>query len=542
MLRSYKKAVFDPISGKLRQSRLSFSSQPSQIYREHLLHNLLDEERILEHLHTFETQYEHSALPLKNPGSSINAIMQKIFPFIAEQNELSDWLRVLPINAHECIQPQTGSINMSFRRVQEVVKFLPELDRAYITTSIVGALLRWQYCRCILVIYQFLSTDLPHLATVLFMGHQSFLPPASSENPHPDANPEGDKWIQDHYPRYAPLVLHIIEYVKTWVRLCKKTKRRASASASDPPVGYDQVPYDLFGVREGQGPPIELPPLLKSLQYGPGPRYHAARECFIKLIEDTIVLPTLPDADSHFNKGRARSGSPDLGAIRSRCIVRGAILQCIILHLETEAICASEHMHALLQSPTLIFYGHSVNESRISPFVVAHKPEFIAPLRRWLRLHVTPGARDATIKLGHFFQRCSLEFQFHHPLTYEQYFEGVSPKQIATKNSKSTNNRGPGPILTPTLDTLLATQDAPHYGGPLLLIDEALRKATGQPAKRSQARLFLDGHHPGEGKKHHSHGDPDQVNPIREFNIGAGLLRKKIPPNKLTGPKGTSSL
>lgn len=538
MLRAYKQTTIDVITGKLKRDKQSFASQPSEIRREHLLHNLLDEARILDQVETFEEQHTGLKLSSKGIGTSINSVLQKLFPFIEEQNNLSDWLRILPLNIYNYTQPQTGSVDMSFQRARQVINFLPELVGAYSSTTIVASLLRWQYCRCILVLYQFLSSDLPHLATILFSGHQSFLPLSATE-PSPDANPEGDKWLHRHYPQYAPLVLHILEYVKTWVQSQRKSYRKKKQLPSLP-SGYNLVPSDLFGLRQNKGPPIELPELMKSIHYGPGPRYEAACKCFIKLIEDTIILPTLPDADSHFNERRARSGS-DLGAIRARCIVRGAILQCIVQDMQTEAICASEHMRVLLQSPSLIFYEQSVNETRISPFVLAHKPEFVAPLRRWLKKHVTPESRAAAIRLGNFFQRCSLEIQFNRELSYEQFFNSVSPEQIRSKNAKAATNHGPGPRLTPTLSSLLHNLDPPHYGGPLLLIDEAFLKATNKPANRSQARLFLDGHHYGEGKKHHSHGDPDQVNPIREFNIAAGLLRTKVPPHKLTTKKGISA-
>lgn len=266
MLRAYKEITIDVVTGKPKRDKQSFASQPSEIYREHLLHNLLDEARIVDQLETLEGQHSGLKLSSKGIGTTITTVLRKLFPFIEDQNNFSDWLRVLPLNIYNYTQPQTGSVDMSFQRVRQVIDFLPELVSAYSSTTIVGALLRWQYCRCILVIYQFLSTDLPHLATILFSGHQSFLPASTSET---DANPDGDKWLHEHYPRYAPLVLHILRYVKAWVQSQRRSYRHEGQSSL--PDDYKLVPSDLFGLRPTQGSPIELPALLKSTPYGPGP-------------------------------------------------------------------------------------------------------------------------------------------------------------------------------------------------------------------------------------------------------------------------------
>lgn len=493
MLGAYKKTMYNEISGEFIQERKSFAHKPTQIHREYLLANLLQSERILDNLQTLEESYRTSVSDtsshLRNPGTIINTVMHKIYPFLAKQNELSDWLRVIPINPHDLSLPQSASIDMSFQRVQEVIKFLPEIARAYRVTVVLGALLRWQYCRCILVIYQFISTDLPRLAFILFMGHRLFTSPYIGRNFCPDS-PQGNSWLEELYPNYAKLVLHILAYVKTWINFHNSTVK---ARAANPlPSDFGKIPFNFFGLRDGDGPPVQLPPLLKSLRRNPDVLYIAARDCFIKLIEDNLILPTIPDVDRYFNKGRTRT-EDDLKAIRARCIVRGAVLECIVTHMGTEAIFASEYMHVLLASPTLIFYDGSVNETRIDTFILAHRPEFTSPLRAWLRKHVKEPSIDAAVQLGNFFQRCGLEFQFNRHIS-RQEFEASTAEEIQAKLLKQKVNRNAGPKRTPTIQTLLSQGDLPHYGGPMLLLDEALRKVTGRPSKRSQARLFLEGH------------------------------------------------
>lgn len=231
---------------------------------------------------------------------------------------------------------------------------LPTIYSELLVVDVIQCYLRLQYCRSPLVIFDFLSSGLPRLSNILFNAHQA-----------------GSQYLEENYLLYAPLVRHIYHYVHT-IHQVKHQKSQQS------PNNLTSVPYSLFDVRPQssggiRGSSVHLgdPGSSKSLK-----EVYATGCLFKDIIEEQLVLPFIPGTNAFFNNKHRRSTQPK--ASRALAIVHRAVIQAFGNHIGNESIFASQTIHDILTSPTLLFYANHKEETCIAP----------PPSRKLRRIHL----------------------------------------------------------------------------------------------------------------------------------------------------------
>lgn len=161
-------------------------------------------------------------------------------------------------------------MRMTLSCLQESIGLLKSIQIKDFKIDILAGILRRQHCCCLLVIYQFITHDLPTLTDVLLDAAEktSSLDQVDIKNTKEIARRDlrsvdsKCSFLCVTYPEYVPLLIQIIEYVYNH-RLARTQSYRKSSTRKNPsrpslkdmqdsqvssPNTLARVPSDLFGL------------------------------------------------------------------------------------------------------------------------------------------------------------------------------------------------------------------------------------------------------------------------------------------------------
>lgn len=453
--------------------------------------------------------------------------------------------------------------------IADVGSSLPDMILHAGIHDLVARGIQAQVCRSLIAVYQWIANLGPSLARQLVSIHQT----------------EGAAELEQKFPDLAPLVTHVVEFVRahqTQQQLNKpKTgrggrrargrpkKRRPGesseqASMQDEPtdepsdcpneVGTSlprkksQIPGDLFGLLPASSSMITLEPLGPTvLVKDDETLYKISAKYLCKIWEEHLVLKPMLKVDQYLNPNQPQPRSREaMEGVRDRCITRGAILQSIA-DIFGDGLFASNSMTSFLHRPSHMF---SRKDQHLARAIEKDERGTLSVLDAHLisALVESPEVEEYSAKLGELVHRALLSLKLGYALTDEEY---ENPHELLTANDSfsklaASSKRTSKPTLrtvteiSPTVQSLLPKN--PSFGIAAVIVREALSSRRKKPPTPETAiyRRMLEGKHPMTG--HPTKHDPDQMNPIRADLNGLKLLHQVLSPRLFTTATGLSSL
>jgi hypothetical protein len=458
------------------------------------------------------------------------------FAAMEAQALINNMIEELPIG------PWTNeSAALAVAQLVQAVELVPIACRQLAESRILERTVLWESAHSYLTVYRWYTDIGPTLARVLF-----------------DAHRQGSNRLRDRYPKFEPLVDHIFRYIQCLysqknagksTKFTGQTSRKQSNQAThDPdyrPV-HDKVPADFFGLLPVQNKRLVKLPSVTTYRLSAelDNQYSHAIEVFQSLFSDHVVLERMRDADSNVNSGRRRTGD-DLGMIRTRCIIRGALVSFIVdVFKDDDGIFAFPLMETLLTSPSLLFNAPITKDADLSARILADPAGALRCVNEYIsgRLSQAPAIVSIANDIG--------ETVFQAASTLSAQPTGVRfrlPSQVR-KHSRSgrASNKVSDPLPTGPvcLETLLGgKEDTPFFGLLALMIREVLNQRRGHSMGNEMLNRVLQGLTPTTGNVVLSDGeDIDHFMPLRWDSEYARLLSKHLPPHLLVTSAGISSL
>ncbi|KAJ6482355.1 hypothetical protein DFH09DRAFT_1340755 [Mycena vulgaris] len=486
----------------------------------------------------------------------------------------------------------TGMACLTLARLDHVVQLFPTLSQSQRQLLIVSRFLQWEICRAMLIIYHWIMVTGPALASLLLDAYVKdtldsrfpdfsrlvqhiFLYVIDSQSPAPAQSHDKKAKLNGFVAPNPEMVLDSTSnsapfnstHLSSDPSLPHETAS-ADVEALWPPhnLNLGSLPSDLYGLRPSQRGHKSIPmpkitgvgQLSKTVEY----RNKAFKKCFLDLIMREFIMNSMVKIDGIWNSSwrrtTARSGpSPkrattDREKAEARLVARCAILKCVVGVCGTEGIFASNTLHRLLVSPTALFPVHLSSDTRFKSALLKDEKATLQHLYNTVQKLVgdEPSIKDYAAKIGIFVHHHTLELQQgrtiqpaqilnpHIPLPREKPFD---PAGAAGKAKRM----GRPPIIAVTLEELLpaSSTKGPIFFAKLgLVLREALnaRHSLARNDNTISLQHILEGKNPSTGAM----SDPnlDHYNPARAFSVNFQLLRKHMPPEKLTGPTGLSNL
>lgn len=468
----------------------------------------------------------------QNPGDGVKKFLRDIGSFNARQNALGEF-----DNSDESIllsdTNETSAMNMAFSRAVAAAEIIPRVSDLGYTLDILTSALRWQECRSLLILQDFVFNLLPNITRVLFHAHK---------------NAPTD--LEKYHPMYFHLVKAIANYTEDTrvVRKQKENHNQRKGKAKEKAKELElrpirsTVPGDLFGlatsfgIRVSPSSTIHLPkiPGGKSIEEF----YEHSQVCFQNTIIRHLLAPYARDAHS--------AAEPHVKLdLFNRCLLRGLILQCIAEEVGSESIFAASRIRDFLKDPILIFpRGGSATSKYIKTLLADPERRHLQTLRDWLKANVTSEIRQAADDLAKIVYHGYAEYQLGRRMSEEEA-AGELPEQILTtipssRSSRNTSKNFGTPVPF-TRQSILHNDAQPHYGILAMILRESFNYYDQKAPANDQLRNFLQGKRDHDGRPL-TNNDCDRADPVRSKNVGAELLKKKIPPAKLTKRTGFSNL
>jgi hypothetical protein len=450
--------------------------------------------------------------------------------------------------------PQTSAIiqgEVTEQAINTILSFttststlLTKLTSHYADMELLWQFMGWEIGNLLIVVAHWYLGDGLALATRLF-------------NIHRDRGPE---YISAHFPMYSPLIEHILKYVQE-VRKLKDAKRCQSKNLKDIEDRVHTLRHlhlPEFGNLSPKGAHLIFPHIpLHGIGTSDDSIYKHGQDCFFQAISKTFIAPELRLADNHFNGPKRQQSAVgqnldnySLGQLsphEERTIERGAVMETIVnAYGKDDSILASRDICGLLRSPSSLFdtsHHWRMNDHVVTGKILHHHADTLAPLTTWLGEFVEghPETKSAAKELGEGLQRLVLQYhgsQPIHPPNPRPQTMTMKPDGFARWRKSSMRDSTPPTLTADTLIDLTENFDlAPLF----TIIDEALRKKRGQPAKNTIISRILTGHHPTNGQKQ-ADVNLDHRDPIRFSNVYSRLLGNHFSWTKLRRKSGLSNL
>lgn len=485
---------------------------------------------------------------LRKLPAEVKQLMKDLGTLNASQNTINSFLAFAPLPDDDSIPSDPGMASASARcvltRAVEAANFMPDLFAQSLVLDIIKSSIQWQQAQNYIFLAEFLTRDLHKIADVIFDAHRRLEGLGDKTRHYADQHSAA---FSTDYSSFASLVRHIVRYVRAAQSQKKnnrnKAKNRNSGKRSAPVLldtehEVDSLPPDLYGLLRGASssriPLAEIKGRPDSIQQV----YKKAKTCFIDTIKEQLIYPYLrePTEDLLVDTSARKE------SLKDHLIIRGAVLQCLIDAFESESILASPTISPLIENPVKFFAQNLREPHRLALHITRDPDEALKPLREFLAEAVTDEAREAAEDIGDFINHHYLELERGRAVADDEYYRGILPDK-GIGSSGRAGNRGLGDNIQLTADNILADDTSPHYDVLAVLLREGLNKRRGlDPAIESLSNC-LSGLRPKDGRENIANfSDPDRWDPVRFENRTAKLLTLKIPPKKLTSPKGLSNL
>jgi len=511
------------------------------------LEKLLDITRLKSELHDLT---EASALSKAKPyfaNSDTNTMVSRWTDHNHIHSMLGSYVSVLS-------DDQCSVAGIFLYRLLHSVQILPSLVLDSQKLAVILSAQNWEKCRSLMVLFNWYRDVGPKTAECVLNIHRT----------------KGYDHLKKDSPMLADFVDHIVWYVheeqaaSLMEKRENKSKRRSKglktkSAAAQPkksatmntdtsnfgirPIDPRKLPYDLYGLRprtKGHDQVI----LLQELHAFSGGRdelYTRSKEILDEVWTSQLIVPSLKPIDKTFSSPR-RSTNADQD-ILNRCLVRGAILQCIADACGTDAIFASTAIKEFLVSPALIFETRLHQDNRFAKHALRDAISTLEPLFDWLttRIKEIPQILEIAERIGDLTHLNMLELSAGRPLLLEQTRSPTRSLSEAAIVVPRTEPRKRTRIFSEvSLASLLPNSTTVGVGVMGLIVREALAAHRGLRTTDEILRRVLEGKHATQSAA--SSHNPDHTDPIRQFSFGARLLYHHLPAAKLTSEAGLSNL
>jgi len=423
---------------------------------------------------------------------------------------------------------------MSVSLVASSAHAIPRLLGSAETTWSITCLFHHEACHAMQFIYQWYTTYGPDMASTLFHHLQDF----------------GESSLSMTFPTFSNLVSAIFKYAcATSLRKKQKTSNGYSYTR---PFDMDElriIPPDLYGlvpVVSGQSPLI-LPKINNNHRRSQESIIAVAKDCFMELLVDVLVVNVLGRYDGAFNSGRiTRQSSMDPQSkkrIFARAINRGYIVDALLSELgQRDSIFFSPAIIHLIESPFRLFSCTSsiTKEERLA-FKILQDSSILQPLHQCIRDNIShhPEVLDILSSMASIGDvsdilstiDVSRESQLSPP------FPPSNQAVDFVGNSDSIHE------TLPTVHNIVSKPPSPLFGQIGIMLWEVLNQCRERPFALQLLHRILcglrptQGHIPVAGME-----DLDLINPIRGGNNYHRLLSMSIPSHHLTSSLGISWL
>ncbi|RDB25058.1 hypothetical protein Hypma_007527 [Hypsizygus marmoreus] len=472
-------------------------------------------------------------------GKTVQTWASDFLTVTASQTKLTGFLLCSPLDAPDLpgqeyeASPQGRSVDVLLQRAVDAAKLYPKAIQSGLVLDILQASVRWQECRSLIILSDFLMDGLPKLLKILIHAF------------HQESN-----FLEIHYPSFARLVTEVYKYLTSW-----RAQYRKKTPGPEPAQGLE-IPWNLYGLRACSltSSSSELLPVTitwsKPIKNGSLYLDEAVGQCLETILIDELVLPHLRTATSRdlttSRRKKARDkqaqAAPNRRELLERCQLRGIILQCLVDEVN-ESILVTKGITQILESPISLFPEFK-EETRLLSRLKGCREETLAPLRRWLASNVHSEVCVISDDIAHFVNHRMAEFCYGKSIPLKAW-DRASTHSDATEIpfERPATRRATQDDHALSADDLM---DSTHENIPLGLLGLIFREALGErrqlPSPIHPLRFLLEGKDPGSGKPNAAFGDRDQFDPVRTSNRGAQLLKEHLPGNKLTTSAGLSNL
>lgn len=434
------------------------------------------------------------------------------------------------------LQNQSERIGWLFERVSTAFEVLPQLKQSMYMLQIWEASIRWQHCRAILIIHDFITCALPELSELLFETHR--LDPT---------------FLLKNYSAYGTLVNTIMSFLVDY--MAQYSRKRGPR-----PTSYLTIPSNLFGLVNVVEPST-LKFELKNKRLDTGKVYTAGKELFLDIVTSQLVVPKLHGVNdaamaSERKKTRKKKGpkkkrgseEKDEGNSEEReekerreklldeYLLRGSVLQTIVDLMDDESICALRNMDPILYGSLNSLWKSGDSTARIAKAIRRNPDKCVGHIRRWLIEKVPLTVKNLAHDFGQEVHRSVMEYICGKSLSDAAY-EGT----VGSNHLFPSQPRIDDPRTLLLLDVVQSGKESISFGVLGLIVREVVREYRGKEYAVQSLRWYLEGKDHTDGIVR-ADGDRDQRNPIREANIGALLLQTHLPYHKLTGRFGLANL
>ncbi|THU77346.1 hypothetical protein K435DRAFT_877979 [Dendrothele bispora CBS 962.96] len=341
--------------------------------------------------------------------------------------------------------------------------------------------------------------------------------------------------------KWSSSVAQFARAILDWVETVSKAKKRQTS------VPSLTLPYDIYGFYKpsivSQKDKVDIsysPSHSKSLRNAQQ-RQAYAEETFQDILTKYTIIPGVEALDKSLNSPRRNVFEVD--DIKARCILRGALLECLVDWLDDDCLFVSSQIQAVLVSPAMLFkddFGKVPEDLALSSKVLHGESPFgalasllweefdwVAALEAAEPLSIT--VQDIIAKLA----------------KKEDSQKGKPHGRLGKRKQRVTfyaglKDKPRVPEGTP-LEDLFPWTDGLRLDKVACILKETLhfkRNETGH----SILRHILECQHPTINSSARSN-DPDHYNPIRSSNCFQRLLRESLgTSHPLSSPYGLSNI
>lgn len=299
-----------------------------------LLAHLFNEERL-------ERQYSQltQTLPIGREAYQVQDPIQRLMKSYMAHNDrqftLTSVLRSQQPQSPDNLADQSLMATVLLERLSASLQILPQLTSNAHIMQVWNSSINWQYCRTILILYDFVTRGLPELTELLFATHQN-----------------DPRLLLAHYAECGRLVTEIMKFLEAHVQDYRRTHRDLTKSTPGLAVNHDEaagtliLPGDLYGLRVQPVGLIDITVVLKNKSLKRERMYSEGKDIFTNILISHLVVPHLLTASS--NQKQKHKHQADPSRVIDDYLLRGAVLQAIVEETDDESIFASSDIQPFL--------------------------------------------------------------------------------------------------------------------------------------------------------------------------------------------------